>query len=59
MSDGTVYEVRHPELVIVARSTTVIGYPVPDTPEMADRYDIVGLAHIIRIEFIEQPAPAE
>jgi hypothetical protein len=58
MSDGTMYEVRHPEMVIVARSTAVIGYPDPASPEVAERYDIVALAHIVRIEFIEQPAPA-
>ena len=59
MSDGTVYEVRHPEIVIVARSTAVIGDPAPDSPEMAERYDIIGLAHIVRIDFLEQPTPAE
>jgi hypothetical protein len=59
MSDGTIYEVRHPELVIVALGTAVVGYPSPDHPGAAERYDIVLLRHIVRIEFIDMPEPAE
>jgi hypothetical protein len=35
MSDGTIYEARHPELVIVAKGTAVVGYPSPDSPGAA------------------------
>lgn len=59
MSDGTVYEVRHPDLVIVALGTAVVGYPSQDYPGAAARYDIVSLRHIVRIEFIDIPEPAE
>jgi hypothetical protein len=59
MSDGTIYEVRHPELVIVALGTAVVGYPSPDYPGAAERYDIVSLRHGVRIEFIDMPEPAE
>jgi hypothetical protein len=58
MSDGTRYEVRHPDLVIVALATAVVGYPSADYPGAAARYDIVSLRHIVRIEFIETPEPA-
>jgi hypothetical protein len=59
LSDGTVYEVRHPDLVIVALGTAVVGYPSPDYPGAAARYDIVALRHIVRIKFIDMPEPAE
>jgi hypothetical protein len=59
MSDGTIYEVRHPDLVIVALGTAVVGYPSPDFPGAAARYDIVSLRHIVRIEFLDVPEPAE
>lgn len=59
MSDGTIYEVYHPELVIVALGTAVVGYPSPDFPGAAARYDIVSLRHVVRIEFIDVPQPAE
>jgi hypothetical protein len=57
MSDGTIYEVRHPELVIVALGTAVVGYPSPDHPGAAERYDILSLRHVVRIEFIDVPEP--
>lgn len=59
MSDGTIYEVRHPEFVIVALGTAVVGYPSPDFPGAAARYDIVSLRHVVRIEFIDMPDPVE
>jgi hypothetical protein len=58
MSDGVVYEVHHPDMVIVALSTAHIGYPDPAQPGVSARVDIVSLRHIVRIEFISQPAPA-
>ena len=59
MSDGTLYEIRHPDLVIVSLGTAVVGYPSPDFPGAAARYDIVPLRHIVRIEFLDVPEPAE
>lgn len=55
-TDGTVYEVRHPELVLVAHASAVIGYPDPHEPEVAQRYDIVSMRHIVRLEPGRQPA---
>jgi hypothetical protein len=56
-SDSTVYEVRHPELVVVSLVTAIIGYPEPNQPHLMSRYDLVDLRHIIRLECIEQVAP--
>ncbi len=58
MSDGMVYEVHHPEMVIVALSTAHIGYPDPTHPGLAGRVDIITLRHIVRIEFLPEPASA-
>jgi hypothetical protein len=52
-SDATVYEVRHPELVVPTLSSAFVGYQDPQQPGVAMRYDIVSLRHVIRIEPIE------
>jgi hypothetical protein len=49
-SDGTTYEVRHPELVMVGLASTIIGYPSPGQPWAYERYDIVSTRHIVRLE---------
>ncbi len=57
--DGTISEVRHPDLVIVAVDAAHVGYPDPSRPGAAARVDIVGLQAVSRIEFIDpsgQPA---
>ncbi len=33
LTDGRSYEVRHPELVMVGRSSIVIGFPAPEESE--------------------------
>ena len=53
-TDSTVYEVRHPELVILSLASAVIGYPDPNQPRVASRYDIVSIRHIIRLEPMEE-----
>jgi hypothetical protein len=55
-TDGTTYEVRHPELVVVSTRSAVIGYPDPNIPGAASRYDVVSLLHMIRLEEAESPA---
>ena len=56
MSDGSSYEVRHPELAMVRRREVVIALPqVPD--RLAERFAYCDLLHITRIEPIENPVP--
>jgi hypothetical protein len=52
-TDGTVYEVRHPELVMVGLGSCVIGYAAPYSPGVYERFDIVNMRHIVRLEPIE------
>ncbi len=58
MSDGTVYEVRHPDMVIISLSMAVVGYPDPSHPGVSARMDIISLRYIVRLEFIPEPAAA-
>jgi hypothetical protein len=57
VSDGTVYDVRHPELVMVGRRSAVIGWPDPSQAEpLYERYETVALLPITRLEPIAPPA---
>jgi hypothetical protein len=55
VSDGTIYEIRHPELVVPGLATAFIGYPDPNEPGIYERFDIVSMRHIIRLEPAPQP----
>lgn len=60
LSNGRTYDVRHPELVLVGRSSLIIGTPAPEWPfpVVAD-YDVVALLHINDVKFLPAgPAPA-
>ncbi len=51
VTDGTMYKVRHPELVLVGRTKAMVFFPAPDSPPPAfDRFEAVALVHITRIE---------
>ncbi len=54
--EGTTYEVRHWELCMVGLASVVVGYPSPDDPATYNRYDIVSMRHIDRLEPITQSA---
>jgi len=49
MHGGKVYEVRHPELVHVGRSSWWYSY-VPPPPGFGERYDVLSYLLIERIE---------
>ncbi len=56
--DGTVYEVRHPDQVVVNRSTIDVAGTIADLPRpLAERNVIVALLHISRLEPIESVTP--
>lgn len=58
LTDGTVYEVRHPELVMPGRRAAIIGFPAdPDEP-LYQRHETVALIHIVRLEPLEASAPS-
>ena len=53
-SDGTAYDIRLPELVLVAPASVVIGYPSPGDPRTAARFDIVSMSCIARLESLSE-----
>ena len=58
LTDGRNYEVRHPDLAMVGRSTVAIGLPIPNDPDpVYDRLVTVSLLHVMQIEPVETAAP--
>lgn len=57
-TDGTKYEVRHPEMLMPGRRTVTIGLPDdPGTP-VYDRQVIVSMLHVQRLEFLQKQTPS-
>jgi hypothetical protein len=54
-TDGTRYEVRHPEMLMPGRRFVTIGIPADPTQAVADRTVILSLLHLQRLE-IQEPA---
>ena len=51
LTDGRTYDVRHPELAMVGRSTVAIGIPAPDeSAPVYDRLVTISLMHIMQVE---------
>jgi hypothetical protein len=58
LTDGRTYDARHPDLIMVGRSSMVLGTPAPEETEpVYDRAIPISLLHIMQIEAL--PAPAE
>ena len=59
MSDGQHYEVRHPEMAIVSRSTVLVGIPGPHGPDgPVERVVTCALVHITRMEVLNGASSA-
>jgi len=56
--DGTVYEIRHPELVLLGVSSAIIAFPHPERPGLYQSWEVVDLRHIGRLERIETASQA-
>ncbi|MGD0898873.1 MAG: hypothetical protein ABR915_13630 [Thermoguttaceae bacterium] len=56
LTDGRSYEVRHPELAMVGRSTVIVGLAAPGEAEpVFDRAVTVSLLHIMQMQPVESP----
>ncbi len=50
VSDGTAYEVRHPEVALVGLGSVVIGIPPLGATQLPyERYETVSLRHIVKL----------
>ena len=59
LSNGRSYEVRHPELVMIGRSSLLIGTPARDVTVTAfDSYSTVSMLHLTDIEMMNPQTPA-
>ncbi len=57
LSDGSFYDVRHPEVAAVSRTEVVIGLQVGDD-RLPERFAYCDPLHITRIEPIDGETPA-
>jgi hypothetical protein len=57
-TDGTGYEIRHPEMLMPGRRLAIVG--LPDDPAVAafDRTVAVSMLHVQRLELMDAQAPA-
>jgi hypothetical protein len=54
LTEGSTYDIRHPELCMAGRRSAVLGIVAPDDPErLFERSVTVDLLHIVRLEWIE------
>lgn len=57
ISDGAAFDVPHPEMVMVTRTSAIVGLPEREDPLPAiEKYSLVDLLHITRIEQIDTHA---
>jgi hypothetical protein len=57
LTDGTSYEVRHPEMVLVSQREVYIGTETEPGSGVAAKTDLVSLLHIVRVEQLTKPQP--
>lgn len=53
LTDGRSYDVRHPELAMVGRTTVAIGLPANGDETVYDRLVTVDLLHIMQTEPVD------
>ncbi len=53
LSDGAVYDVNHPELVLLGRRSLVLGLAGDPEATLYERTVDVDLLHIVRMENVE------
>jgi hypothetical protein len=59
LTDGTTYEIYHPDRVLVLRSRVDIGVPPDTTTGILERVDHCSLLHVVRIEELPTPSQSE
>lgn len=57
VSEGAAYEIRHPEQLMVARDSAVIGLLGEPDQGFYETTVLVDLLHIVRLEPLSAPAP--
>jgi hypothetical protein len=56
-TDGTTYDIRHPEMALLTRSTVEIGLETAEGSLIADRVVYCSLFHVVRVDNLDgQPS---
>ncbi|HWG41451.1 MAG TPA: hypothetical protein VN688_01605 [Gemmataceae bacterium] len=58
LTDGSTYEVRHPELIMLGRRYLVLGIAADPSQTVFDQSVDIDLFHIVRMDYVETPAAA-
>ncbi len=59
LSEGTAYEVRHPDLIMVGRDGVVIGQSKDPEQDFFDTTVLIDLWHVVRLEPLEATSTAK
>ena len=54
LTDGAVFDVRHPEMVLLGRRSLVLGLAGDPGDTLYDRTVDIDLLHIVRTDYVEQ-----
>jgi hypothetical protein len=55
LSDGTTYDIHHPEMVMPGMSIAIIGLPARPGEEFFARTETVSLRHVVKIVPLQTP----
>ncbi len=58
LTDGTSYDIRHPDMALTTRRTVIVGVGGQPDQGLPERAVTVALIHIVRVEPLETPAQA-
>lgn len=57
MTDGTAYDIRHPDLLMIGRRSAMVGLTGHPAQTFYERSVKVDLLHVIRLEPLESVPP--
>jgi hypothetical protein len=58
LTEGSTYDVRHPEFCMVGKRSAIIGLaPLDETEHLFDRSVTLDLLHIVKLEPLETSVP--
>ncbi|HEY3322988.1 MAG TPA: hypothetical protein VGP72_21215 [Planctomycetota bacterium] len=53
LSDGSHFDVKHPEMALVTRTSLAVGVPGKEAEDLAESLDIISWLHIVRLEVLQ------
>jgi hypothetical protein len=59
LTDGSRYEIRHPDNIMVLRQRVDIGVPADPESGVMDRVEYCSLLHVVRVEELPSPQSSD